>query len=151
MESNKTLSARVAAILGGLVLSAILGLFGVVWNDGRINERWRTDSEHTDERVARVESDFREFRRRGDEAINFKVRELRNEFIECRNRIENELATIRVGPSRYAAQGGQIKESLNDFREVQKDVLHRLRMAESTLSILMASRKKAWNVGDLEE
>lgn len=137
METNKTLSARVAAILGGLVLSAILALVGVVWNDGRNDERMATELKHAIFRMGQLESDCREFRKTHKAEADLSMRELRNEFVACRNRLESEIGTIRVSPSRYEAQGQQIKGSISDFREVQKDVLHRLRMTESTISMLL--------------
>lgn len=137
VESSKTLSARVATILGGLVLSTVLGFGGMVWNYGRVIERMGSDLDHAEFRMAQLESDCREFRKTSVAKNELGHRELRNELVACRNRIESEIATIRVGPSRYEAQGHQIKGSLGDFRQVQKDVLHRLRMAESTISMLL--------------
>ena len=136
MEGHKQLSARVAAVLGGLVLSAILWIFSVVWIDGRHNERRDADIEHTELRMGELESDCKEFRRASTTEHVSKMRELRTEFIGCRNRLESEIAAIRVGPSKYEAQGKQIRALINDFREVQKDVLTRLRILESNISML---------------
>jgi hypothetical protein len=131
-----TLSAGMSDVLGQVVVAALVGLVGAVIYLWAANSTLLSRVDGIEKNYARLSSDVREFRefcQSGRTFTNEDGKALREEFLNCRANMQEQLNRMAASPSRFKSEGRQIKAALDDFREVQKDVLHRLRIIEGSV------------------